>query len=131
MAVEVQPPRKARPVNLNLMTIHQPVTAVVSILHRLSGMILFLCIPLLLWLFGASLSSPDSFASIHTWLSKISVKFMIWVILSALIYHGFAGIRHFIMDFGFGESLKSGRIGACLVILFSLIFAVFLGIRLW
>lgn len=131
MVVEAQPPRKARPVNLNLMTIHQPVTAVVSILHRLSGVILFLCIPLLLWVFSASLNSPDSYAYIHTWLSKISIKLMIWVILSALIYHIFAGIRHFVMDFGWGESLKSGRIGAYLVMILSLIFAVFLGIWLW
>lgn len=131
MVSEAQPTRKARPVNLNLMTIRQPVTAVVSILHRLSGVVLFLCIPLLLWLFNASLNSPDSYAYIHTWLSKISIKLMIWVILSALMYHIFAGIRHFVMDFGWGESLKSGRIGAYLVMILSLIFAVLLGIWLW
>lgn len=131
MAVEDKLLHKVRPVNLNLMTIRQPVTAVVSILHRLSGFVLFLCIPLLLWAFSASLNSPDSFAFIQTWASKISIKLMIWVILSALVYHIFAGIRHFVMDFGWAESLKGGRIGAWLTILLSLICAVFLGIWLW
>ncbi len=131
MVVEAQLPRKARPVNLNLMTIRQPVTAVVSILHRLSGVILFLCIPLLLWLFSASLNSPDSYAYVHGWLSKIAVKLMIWIVLSSLIYHIFAGIRHFVMDFGWGESLNSGKMGAWLVMMLSLLFAVFLGIWLW
>ena len=131
MVSEAQPTRKARPVNLNLLTIHQPVTAVVSILHRLSGVILFLCIPLLLWLFSASMNSPDSYAYIQACISKISVKLIIWVILASLIYHIFAGIRHFVMDFGWGESLKGGKIGSWLVLILSLIFAVFLGIWLW
>jgi succinate dehydrogenase / fumarate reductase cytochrome b subunit len=113
------------------MTIRQPVTAISSILHRLSGVILFLCIPLLLWLFSASLSSPDSYVYIHAWLSKITVKITIWVVLSALIYHFLAGIRHFIMDFGWGESLKSGKIGAYLVILLAVLCAILIGVWLW
>jgi succinate dehydrogenase / fumarate reductase cytochrome b subunit len=131
MATEVQSPPKQRPVNLNLMTIHQPMMAVVSILHRLSGVLLFLSIPFLLWVFSLSLNSPDSFALVHSWFAKVLIKCLIWLILSALIYHGIAGIRHFIMDFGIGESLNGGRISAYITLLLSLAFAVFLGVWLW
>jgi succinate dehydrogenase / fumarate reductase, cytochrome b subunit len=131
MAVEVQPSRKARPVNLALTTIHFPVTAVISILHRFSGTVLFLCIPFLLWMLNLSLSSPEGFAFVQAWLAKPLIKLMVWAVLSALIYHLVAGIRHFVMDFGFGESLKSGRAGAWITLLLSVIFAILLGIWLW
>jgi succinate dehydrogenase / fumarate reductase cytochrome b subunit len=54
---------KKRPKNLDLTTIRLPLPGKVSILHRVSGAGLFLCIPVLLWLFGASLGSPESFAT--------------------------------------------------------------------
>jgi succinate dehydrogenase / fumarate reductase cytochrome b subunit len=56
---------------------------------------------------------------------------MLWGFLSALVYHLIAGIRHIIMDLGLGESLFVGKITSVGVILFSLIFAVILGIYLW
>jgi succinate dehydrogenase / fumarate reductase cytochrome b subunit len=122
---------KTRPINLNLMTIRFPITAIVSILHRLSGVLLFLGVPLLLWAFSYSLSSPDDFAFISSQLSKFSIKLILWGFLTALVYHLIAGIRHFIMDFGFGESLKGGRIGAYLTFILTILFSILLGILLW
>jgi succinate dehydrogenase / fumarate reductase cytochrome b subunit len=132
MPSEIQfSPKRRRPVNLNLMTIRQPVTAIVSILHRFSGVVLFLAVPLLLWVFSLSLSSPDGFALVHVWFSKFFIKLTIFLVLSALIYHGLAGIRHFVMDWGAAESLKGGKITAWMTIVLSLVFSVFLGVWLW
>lgn len=53
--------KKQRPVNLDLKTIRFPVTAIASILHRVSGVITFVAVGILLWLLGTSLSSPEGF----------------------------------------------------------------------
>lgn len=122
---------KPRPVNLRLTTMKFPMTAIVSILHRVSGLILFLFLPFLLWVFSLSLSSAESFATVQSYFQDTSIKFLVWVFLSGLVYHLFAGIRHLIMNFGIGESLKGGRIGATIVIALAAIIAIILGIWLW
>ncbi len=53
--------KKQRPVNLDLQTIRFPITAIASILHRVSGVITFVAVGILLWLLGTSLSSPEGF----------------------------------------------------------------------
>lgn len=53
--------KKQRPINLQLQTIHFPVTAIASILHRVSGVITFVAVGILLWLLGLSLSSLEGF----------------------------------------------------------------------
>jgi len=120
-----------RPINLNLLTIHFPIPAIVSILHRISGVVLFLVIPLMLWGLNLSLASPQDFDDIHRLLTTPCAKLMIWAVLSALIYHLVAGVRHLLMDVGIGETLKSGRLGAKLTIIISLVLIVLIGIWLW
>lgn len=122
---------KKRPVNLNLITIRFPVTAIVSILHRLSGVLTGIAIPFLLWLLQLSLSSPNDFALIQHCFQQITVKISIWIFLTSLLYHFLAGIRHFVMDAGYGESLKNAKISAIMVILFTLIFSALLGKFIW
>src|SRR5262245_52853916 len=95
-----------RPKNLNLFTIRQPIPAIVSILHRISGAILFFVIPLLLWGLSLSLSSKHNFEHLRQLLSSPWAKFIIWCFLAAFIYHFIAGIRHLFMDMGWGEELK-------------------------
>ena len=123
--------RNKRPVNLNLLTIRYPVTAIVSILHRLSGVVLFLGVPFLLWVLQASLASPESFQALKIFLSHSIVKFIVWGFMTALIYHLCAGIRHLIMDFGYAESYQAGKTSALIIIIFTIIYAVILGIYLW
>ncbi len=122
---------KKRPVNLNLMTIRFPITAIVSILHRLSGVLLFLGVPLLIWALDLSLSSPDEFVSLQLFLTQPLVKIGLWLFLSALVYHLLAGFRHLVMDFGYGETLTTAKITAFLAILTTLFFATAFGIYLW
>lgn len=122
---------KPRPVNLDIGTFKLPITAYVSILHRLSGVLLFFVIGLLLWLLDFSLSSPEGFASVAEWLSAPLVKIVLWGSLAALAYHLVAGVRHMIMDFGIGESLEGGVLGAKLVIAAAVILILLAGVWIW
>ncbi len=123
--------KKVRPVNLDMSTIHLPVTGWVSILHRISGVVLLGGVLVLLWLLDASLRSQDSFAHLQAMLSGLGVKLVVWAVLSALAYHLVAGIRHLIMDMGVGETLEGGRRGAKLVLVVALGVIAALGVWLW
>lgn len=123
---------KSRPINLNLLTIRFPITAIVSILHRASGVLLFLLIPLLLWMLSASLASPTDFMLLQDTLSGTFWKFLLWLMLSAWTYHLFAGMRHILMDFEIlSESLASGRFTAKVVMGLSVILSLLIGAWLW
>jgi len=111
-----------RPVNLDIGTIKLPVTSYVSILHRISGVILFLAVALLLWVFEASLESPQSFQSLKECFASPICQIILWGSLAALAYHAIAGIRHLMMDFGIGEdSFESGRRSAWIVVVVAII----------
>lgn len=99
-----------RPVNLDIGTIKLPITSYVSILHRVSGVILFFAVAIFLWMLDSSLASEESFNQLAESFSNPVCQFIIWASLAALAYHAIAGIRHLIMDFGVGEdSFQSGR----------------------
>lgn len=101
---------KQRPVNLDLQTIRFPITAIASILHRVSGVITFVAVGILLWLLGTSLSSPEGFLTAASIMDSFFVKFIMWGILTALAYHVVVGIRHLMMDFGYlDETLEAGK----------------------
>ena len=93
---------KKRPVNLDIGTIKLPITSYVSILHRVSGVIMFFSVAIFLWMLESSLASEQSFNELGGLLSNPICQFIIWGSLAALAYHAIAGIRHLIMDFGFG-----------------------------
>jgi succinate dehydrogenase / fumarate reductase cytochrome b subunit len=123
---------KRRPINLNFLTIHFPVTAWVSIAHRLSGFFLFLIIPALLWMLQESLASESRFGDLKAILHTPLVYGCLWILLMALLYHLVAGIRHLLMDIHIGgESKKEGRISAWWVVSVSLILFVASGYWLW
>lgn len=115
-----------RPVNLSMgqvlsVNMSSPV-AVASILHRVSGIIIFLLIPVLLWLLQGSLASPESFAHVRdTVFGNVLVKLVVWVFLAGLIYHFFAGIKHLLADVGVAEELNSGRTAATVMLVISVI----------
>ena len=131
MAPEPSWRQKSRPVNLNLFAFRFPVTAIVSILHRLSGVLLFLFVPFLVWVFSLTLSSPDDFVTVQTVLAKPFSRFLVWLFFAGLIYHLFAGIRHLIMDCGIGESWTAGRASAWFVLVLTLLLTMGVGVWLW
>ncbi|HYF97406.1 MAG TPA: succinate dehydrogenase, cytochrome b556 subunit [Coxiellaceae bacterium] len=120
-----------RPTNRNVFQYRFPLTAIISILHRVSGVALFLAMPLFLCALSSSLASAEQFQSLQTTLQQIHIKFLVWVILAALSFHWVAGVRHMIMDLGFAESLRAGQMGAMLTLIFSIVLMVMAGVWLW
>ena len=106
-----------RPVNLDIATMRLPITAYVSILHRVSGAAMILVLSILLWCLDKSLDSPEGFLLIKTIFGEPFAQVIIWGSLSILAYHMIMGIRHLVMDAGFGETYEVGRVSAavCLV----------------
>ncbi|MGB1142287.1 MAG: succinate dehydrogenase, cytochrome b556 subunit [Halioglobus sp.] len=120
-----------RPVNLDIGTMRLPITAWASISHRASGVFLFVGMAVLLWAFDASLSSPEGFASVGEALSSPLAKLVIWAIVAGLIYHSLAGIKHLVMDFGIGETMEGGEMGAKIVIGLSVVLTLAAGAWIW
>ncbi|PIJ48765.1 succinate dehydrogenase cytochrome b556 large subunit [Erwinia sp. OLTSP20] len=124
--------KKQRPVNLDLTTIRFPVTAIASILHRVSGVITFVAVGILLWLLGLSLSSPEGFMQASAIMNSFIVKFIAWGILTALAYHIAGGIRHMLMDFGIlGETLEAGSRSAQISFVVTVVLSVLAGVLVW
>ncbi|MBI5448327.1 MAG: succinate dehydrogenase, cytochrome b556 subunit [Gammaproteobacteria bacterium] len=117
----------SRPVNLNLLTIKLPVAAIASILHRLSGVALFLFIPYALWLLYHSLHSEIDFVFLTLTLQKPLFKLLTWLWLTALGYHLLAGTRHILADFHLGTSKQGGARSAVFVIISAVILSLFIG----
>jgi succinate dehydrogenase / fumarate reductase cytochrome b subunit len=121
-----------RPVNLDLSTMRFPVAAIISILHRVTGVWLFIALPFLLYWLGQSLLSAQRFQIIQACIhSHLWVRFLMWTVLAAATYHLVAGIRHIIMDLSIGDTVRGGRITAWCVLIISIILAVIEGVWLW
>ena len=111
---------KKRPKNLDLTTIKLPLPGKVSNLHRVSGAGLFLCFPVLLWLFGASLTSPDSFASFKAVFATLPAKVVLAGLIWAFIHHFCAGIRFLLLDLHVGIEKEAARQSAGVVLAVSI-----------
>ncbi len=101
-----------RPINLPLsqvISVNSSPIARASILHRISGIILFLLIPIMLWLLQNSLASPESFETVF---DNVLVRFVAWIFVAATAYHFVMGIKHLFADMGMHEELKTGRTAA-------------------
>lgn len=122
---------KPRPVNLALHTMSFPIMAISSILHRISGVVIALLLPVMLCLLHYSLKSEKDFIAIKQSMNGFALKVTVWIFLCALTYHLFAGIRHIFMDLGFGESKAASKHSAMLVIGAAVISFIFLGGWLW
>ncbi|OZG71254.1 succinate dehydrogenase, cytochrome b556 subunit [Hahella sp. CCB-MM4] len=120
-----------RPVNLDLTKFHFPLPAITSILHRISGVIIFVSMAFLLWGLDMSLESEQSFNSLLAVLNGFFAKLILWGILAALAYHFVAGIKHLVMDAGIGEDLESARLFAKLVIAAAVVLIVLAGVWVW
>jgi succinate dehydrogenase / fumarate reductase cytochrome b subunit len=123
--------KDTRPVNLDMTTIRLPLPAVVSILTRISGVVLFGAAAIMLWLLDHSLSDEAGFQEVGEILASPLAKAVLFAILFAVIYHALAGIKHLVADFGYGESLEGGVLGARLVIAATGILTVLAGVWIW
>ncbi|EDO66975.1 succinate dehydrogenase [Francisella tularensis subsp. holarctica FSC022] len=120
--------------NIDLMSIKSynfPITAISSIMHRISGVVLIIAIPLCVVAMNYALAGPDGYQQTVTVLTKSWFSVFFWLFLSSITYHVYAGIRHMIMDMGFGESMKVAKITSLLVIVLGVLSAILWGCYLW
>jgi len=117
-----------RPVNLALGTIHFPLPAIASIFHRISGFALFGLLPLALWAWQQSLASAEKFEALR---AGLPFKLGAILVLSCVIYHLVAGIKHLLMDMGIGETLEAGRQLAFAVLVVSAALVVAMVVWVW
>jgi succinate dehydrogenase / fumarate reductase cytochrome b subunit len=122
----------------DLTTYRMTPAAWVSILHRASGGLMFLLLPLIVWLFDVSLSSEISFAEFTSafsagvgfvpgWLFKLVILAIIW----AYLHHLTAGVRHVYMDATHKVSKEFGKSTALATLVLSMGLTVVLGAKLF
>lgn len=122
---------KERPVDLNIGAFRWPLTALMSITHRLTGVFLFAGVGFLIWLLDSSLSSAQGFADVKAMMSGTGAKFALWFVLAALAYHVVVGVKHFFMDMGIGESLEGGQLASKIALALSLVLILLVGVWVW
>ncbi|MDX2320906.1 MAG: succinate dehydrogenase, cytochrome b556 subunit [Moritella sp.] len=108
-----------------------PITAIASILHRISGVIMLVAVGILLWLLTESLSSEQGFQNAQEIVSGFFGTFILWGILTALAYHIAGGIRHLLMDMGYFEELESGALSAKVSFVATAVLSILAGIMVW
>lgn len=121
--------KKKRPKNLDLPSIRLPLPGILSILHRISGAVLFLLLPVLLWLFQQSLASPDTYAVAKAVTSNILVKLILFGLIWLYMHHFCAGIRYLLLDLHKGVDLESARMSSWIVFGVSIALAVIVGAK--
>ena len=132
MAVTDRPVVKRRPVYLDLPRIRLPLPGIVSILHRVSGALLFLAgTPVLLAGVAASLASPESFAELKAGFAHPLAKLVIVGFVWAYLHHFCAGIRYLLLDLHQGIELAPARRSSTVVLVVSIALTLIIGARLW
>lgn len=122
---------KSRPKHLNLLKIKFPIMAIVSGMHRISGAVLFLFLPLLLWLWQESLVSQQSFDAFRSVVSNPLMKLVLLGLLWGYLHHLCAGIRHLALDLHLGTELRPARASSLAVLVVSIAGTLIVGAALW
>jgi len=122
---------KPRPKFLNLLEIRLPLPAKASILHRVSGVGLFLLLPLLICLLDMSLASPDSYRELQDLTAHPLVKLVLTGLLWAFLHHFCMGVRILLIDVHVGVEKAQANLSAKLVFAVSLALTALFGAMLW
>lgn len=120
-----------RPVYLNLFQLHLPSMGWVSILHRITGVLLFLGLPVSLYLLQRSLSGPDGYRGSVEWLAQPLPRLVAFILIVSLALHVFAGLRHLAMDLHCCVAIRQARQSAYLVLFATCLVALAAGWRLF
>jgi succinate dehydrogenase / fumarate reductase cytochrome b subunit len=122
--------KKKRPLWYNLSLLNLPLPGVVSILHRISGALLFLFAAWLLYLLDGSLASAERYAAIKATLGHPLAKLLLLGLLWAFLHHLCAGVRYLFLDIHKGVDLPTARLTSGLVLGVSLALTAVLGAML-
>jgi len=106
-----------RPIYLNLFKIRLPLTGMVSLAHRATGVLLFLCIPFAVYFLDLSVSSQDGYQHVRQTLNQPFMLVVQIILLWSFAHHFFAGIRFLLIDADIGVEKAQSRIGAWLVVI--------------
>lgn len=117
----------SRPKFLALHQIRLPLPGFVSILHRISGALLFLALPLLLWMLQQSLQPTGNLSALQLPAGKLLLLVLLW----AFLHHFCAGIRFLALDLHLGVKLDRARASSKWVLAVSIVLTILLGLRLW
>ena len=124
---------KKRPIYLDLpkLTQNMSVTAKVSILHRASGIIMFLAIPFVVYLFKLSLTKPEFYATCYTFATLPVLKLVYLVLIWSIMHHMCAGVRFLLLDVHRGIDRVTAQKTARWVLVVSIILTLCLGALMW
>ena len=124
---------KSRPKYLSLFTLapKMSITAKVSILHRLTGFLLFLSIPFVLFVFEKSLTDTSFYGAFYGVMSCPLAKLIYVLLIAAFVYHMLAGVRFLFLDIHRGIEIKKAKMTAKIVIVASVLITIGLGVLIW
>jgi succinate dehydrogenase / fumarate reductase cytochrome b subunit len=115
-----------------ILSYRLPLAGKASIMHRVSGVLLFLCLPLvILPLFAVSVTSPDSFAAMQPWVSNPLCKLVLLVLIWGYLHHFCAGIRYLTLDLHIGMDKVAAQKSAGIVFGVSLALTLVFGLKLF
>jgi succinate dehydrogenase / fumarate reductase cytochrome b subunit len=114
-----------RPVFLNLFKIYLPRTALVSILHRVSGVGLVLSLPILVVMLYEVASYSAHVGLLSFYAESVVLHLMVFLVITGAAFHLLAGVRHLLMDMFFIHDLSSGRYMADAVFILWFMWIVF------
>lgn len=121
----------SRPKFLDLRLIRLPLPGLISILHRVSGALLFLALPFLLWALQYSLRSIETYTALAHLLGHPLSKLVLLLVLWALAHHFCAGLRFLAIDLGTGVKIRHARTSGKWVLVVSLALTAVAGGMLW
>ncbi|MCA0328015.1 MAG: succinate dehydrogenase, cytochrome b556 subunit [Proteobacteria bacterium] len=140
MSETAKPRPEFRNINIftDVRTYRLPLAGLVSILHRVSGAIMFVLLPFIIWLFDKSVSSEISFGQFTSafsaglwffpgWIIKLVALALIW----AYLHHLIAGVRHLYMDATHSVTKEFGRSSAVVTLVLSIGLTLILGAKLF
>lgn len=120
--------------NIHIMQLSHyrlPLAGLISILHRISGALLFLLLPVILYFLEQSLASENTYGHLRAIAANWFVKIVILVLAWAYLHHFFAGFRHLAMDSHFGLEKQSSRHSSIAVLVVSLTLTAVVGLKLF
>ena len=122
----------ARPKYVDVNLLHLPIPGLVSIFHRVTGVVMFFfLIPALLFVLQYTVGSEDGFNQWKSYFAQPLVKMVFLGFVWAYMHHFFAGIRYLLLDVHIGVDLASARLSAKIVLGAGLVATILIGARIW
>ena len=127
-----QPASRQRPKYYDLNLLHLPMPGLVSIFHRITGVVMFLfLIPAFLFVLQCTLGSETGFNQWKSIFAEPIVKLIVLGFVWAYLHHLFAGIRYLLLDINVGIALEPARTSARVVLALGVIATILVGVRIW